>query len=95
LDFLFTKGPRVEFTKKEGFLPTTKEEAADPYFTGNEKLQTFIKLLEVAKFQPLISGYDGMSDAIIHAVQDVYLDKAKPQEALKEAAQKADDAICK
>ncbi|MGF6931310.1 multiple sugar transport system substrate-binding protein [Paraburkholderia sp. UCT70] len=30
LDFLFTKGPRVEFSKTEGFLPTTEAEASDP-----------------------------------------------------------------
>ena len=95
LDFLFTKEPRIAFTKGEGFLPTTKSEAEDPYFTQNERLQIFVKLLEKAKFTPLVSGYDAMSDAVVRGVQSVYLGKAKPADALKQAAQEANAAICK
>jgi hypothetical protein len=36
-----------------------------------------------------------MSDAVSRALQSVYLGKAQPVEALKEAAQEADAAICK
>ena len=32
LDFIFTKQPRVEFNKNEGFLPTTKAVADGPVF---------------------------------------------------------------
>ena len=95
LDFLFTKEPRIAFTKGEGFLPTTKGEAEDPYFTQNERLQIFVKLLEKAKFTPLVSGYDAMSDAAVRGLQSVYLGKAKPADALKQAAQEANAAICK
>jgi multiple sugar transport system substrate-binding protein len=95
LDYLFTKEPRVAFTKGEGFLPTTKAESEDPYFTQNEKLQQFIKLLPQAKFVPLVSNYDAMSDIVIRALQNVYLDKAKPADALKQAAQEASAVICK
>ena len=95
LDYLFTKEPRVAFTKGEGFLPTTKAESEDPYFTQNEKLQQFIKLLPQAKFAPLVSNYDAMSDIVIRALQNVYLDKAKPADALKQAAQEASAVICK
>src|SRR5215469_12029295 len=89
LDYLFTKEPRVAFTKGEGFLPTTKAESEDPYFTQNEKLQQFIKLLPQAKFAPLVSNYDAMSDIVIRALQNVYLGKAKPADALKQSAQEA------
>jgi multiple sugar transport system substrate-binding protein len=95
LDFLFTKEPRIAFTKGEGFLPTTKAEAEDPYFTQNERLQVFVKLLENGKFTPLVSGYDAMSDAVVRGLQSVYLGKAKPADALKQAAQEASAAICK
>ena len=95
LDFLFTKEPRIAFTKGEGFLPTTKGEAEDPYFTQNERLQIFVKLLEKAKFTPLVSGYDAMSDAVVRGLQSVYLGKAKAADALKQAAQEANAAICK
>src|ERR1700730_418831 len=95
LAFLFTKEPRIAFTKGEGFLPTTKAEAEDPYFTQNERLQVFVKLLENGKFTPLVSGYDAMSDAVVRGLQSVYLGKAKPADALKQAAQEASAAICK
>ena len=54
-----------------------------------------MKLLSTGKFLPLISGYDAMSDAVSRALQGVYLGKAQPVEALKQAAQEADAAICK
>jgi multiple sugar transport system substrate-binding protein len=95
LDYLFTPEPRITFTKGEGFLPTTKSEGEDTYFTQNERLQVFVKLLSTGKFLPLVSGYDAMSDAVSRALQGVYLGKAQPVEALKQAAQEADAAICK
>jgi multiple sugar transport system substrate-binding protein len=95
LDYLFTPEPRITFTKGEGFLPTTKSEGEDTYFTQNERLQVFVKLLSTGKFLPLVSGYDAMSDAVSRALQGVYLGKAQPIEALKQAAQEADAAICK
>ena len=95
LDYLFTPEPRIIFTKGEGFLPTTRSEGEDTYFTQNERLQVFVKLLSTGKFLPLISGYDAMSDAVSRALQGVYLGKAQPVEALKEAAQETDAAICK
>ncbi len=95
LDFLFTKAPRVEFTKNEGFLPTTKEEAADPYFTGNERLQTFVKLLPDAHFAPTVTGWEDTAKAVTDAVQSVYLGHAEPAAALKTAAAQADQALGK
>ena len=86
LDFLFTKAPRVEFTKGEGFLPTTKAEAQDPYFTGNARLQTFVNLLPTAHFAPTVTGWEDTAKAVTDAVQSVYLGKAEPAAALKPAA---------
>ena len=90
LDFLFTKAPRIAFTKGEGFLPTTKDEAADPYFTTNERLQTFVALLPDAHFAPTVTGEEAMAQAVSNAVQSVYLGKATPEAALRQAAAEAD-----
>lgn len=95
LEFLFTKAPRVEFTKAEGFLPTTKAEAEDPYFTGNERLQTFVKLLPTAHFAPTITGWEDTAKAVTDALQGVYVGKVEPQAALTQAAAKANDALGK
>jgi multiple sugar transport system substrate-binding protein len=95
LDYLFTKDPRIEFTKGEGFLPTTKAEAQDPYFTGNKELQTFVDMLPNAKFAPLVAGWDDVSTAVTRAVQSVYLGQAKPEDALKTAEAEANKGLGK
>jgi multiple sugar transport system substrate-binding protein len=95
LDFLFTKEPRVAFTKGEGFLPTTKAEAEDPYFTGNERLQTFVKLLPTAHFAPTITGWEDTAKAVTDALQSVYLGSAQPAPALAQAAKVADESLGK
>ncbi len=95
LDFLFTKDPRVAFTKGEGFLPTTKAEAADPYFAQNARLQTFVNLLPNAHFAPTVTGWEDTAKAVSDAVQSVYLGKDQPAPALKHAAELADQALGK
>jgi multiple sugar transport system substrate-binding protein len=95
LDFLFSGQPRVEFTKNEGFLPTTKAEAEDQYFTTNERLQTFVNLLPHAHFAPTVTGWEDTAKAVSDAVQSVYIGKAQPAEALHHAAQIANQALGK
>ncbi len=95
LDFLFTKTPRLAFNRNEGFLPTTKAVAADAYFTKNERLQTFVKLLPDAHFAPTITGWEDTGKAVSDAVQSVYLGHAEPAAALKQAAAQADAALGK
>ncbi len=95
LDFLFTKQPRVEFTKGEGFLPNTKAEAEDPYFTQNARLQTFVNLLPSAHFAPTVTGWEDTAKAVSDAVQSVYVGQAEPGPALKHAADLADQALGK
>ena len=95
LDFLFSKDPRVEFTKGEGFLPTTVAESQDPYFTGNERLQVFVKLLPTAHFAPTITGWEDTAKAVTDSLQAVYLGKLDPQAALTQAAAKANDSLGK
>jgi len=95
LDYLFTPGPRIAFTKGEGFLPTTKAEAADPFFTGNARLQTFVNLLPSAHFAPTITGWEDTAKAVSNAAQSVYLGTATPEAALKKAEAEANLALGK
>ena len=95
LQFLFTRAPRLAFNKNEGFLPTTKAVAKDAYFTKNERLQTFVKLLPDAHFAPTITGWEDTAKAVSDAVQSVYLGHAEPAAALKQAATTADASLGK
>jgi len=95
LDFLFTKEARVAFTKGEGFLPTTQAEATDPYFAENTRLKTFVDLLPSAHFAPTVTGWEDTAKAVTDAVQSVYIGKADPAAALKQAAERANMALGK
>ena len=92
LDYLFTKGPRVAFTSNEGFLPTTKEEAAAPQFADADT-KAFVNLLPSARFAPTVTGWEDTAKAVSDAMQSVYLGKAKPADALKAASLIADKAL--
>ena len=94
LDFLFTKDPRVAFTSGEGFLPTTKDEAASPKFADPD-IKAFIALLPTARFAPTVTGWEDTAKAVSDAMQAVYLGKAKPEAALKQAAEEANKALGK
>jgi multiple sugar transport system substrate-binding protein len=94
LDYLFTKEPRVAFTSGEGFLPTTKDEAADPAFADPDT-KAFVALLPTARFAPTVTGWEDTAKAVSDAMQAVYLGKAKPADALKTAAMQADQALGK
>jgi multiple sugar transport system substrate-binding protein len=95
LDFLFTAGPRIAFTKGEGFLPTTNEEAKDPAFTESERLKVFVNLLPNARFAPTVTGWEDTAKAVTDAVQSVYLGTATPEAALNAAAVKANQSLGK
>ena len=95
VDFLFTKDARVAFNKSESFLPTTKEEATDPFFTENEKLKVFVSLLPSAHFAPTITGWEDTAKAVTDAVQSVYIGQATPEQALHRAAEQANQSLNK
>ncbi|MEM5300158.1 sugar ABC transporter substrate-binding protein [Burkholderia sp. JPY481] len=94
LDFVFTKGPRVEFSKTEGFLPTTKAEASDPALNGTD-IKAFVALLPNARFAPTVTGWEDTGKAVSDALQSVYLGKAQPAAALNAAAEKANQWLGK
>ncbi|MGF6985549.1 multiple sugar transport system substrate-binding protein [Paraburkholderia atlantica] len=94
LDFLFTKGPRIEFSKTEGFLPTTKAEASDPALNSPDT-KAFIALLPNARFAPTVTGWEDTGKAVSDALQSVYLGTAQPAAALNAAAKKANRSLGK
>jgi multiple sugar transport system substrate-binding protein len=95
LDFIFGKDQRVQFNKNEGFLPTTKAVAEDPYFADNPRLKVFVGLMPQAHFAPVISGWEDVAKDVIDALQSVYLGNAQPAPALQQAASKANQALGK
>jgi multiple sugar transport system substrate-binding protein len=95
LDYLFTKEPRIAFTSGEGFLPTTKDEAAAPVFTSDPDTKAFVALLPSAHFAPTVTGWEDTAKAVSDAMQSIYLGKAQPEAALKEAAAQANQALGK
>lgn len=93
LDYIFTKEPRMQFNKNEGFLPTTAAVAQDPYFANDERLKVFVSLMPNAHFAPVISGWEDVAKDVIDALQSVYLGNAQAGPALQQAAAKANQAL--
>ncbi len=89
LDYLFTQGPRSEFTQNESFLPVLKAVAEEPAFTENEDLKEFGKVLPDARFAPVVAGWEEIADVESSALQRIYLGEATPEEALTRAAEEA------
>ena len=95
MDFLFTQGPRSEFTQGEGFLPVNAAVSEEDAFTQNEDLKAFAAVLPDARFAPVITGWEEIADATSAALQRVYLGEATPEEALTAAAAEADRILGK
>jgi multiple sugar transport system substrate-binding protein len=93
LDFLFTRGPRVAFSTNEGFLPTTRAGAADPYFAKNERLQVFVKGLPGAHFEPRVMGWGDAERVVSEALRSVYDGAALPAAALNAAATRVNQVL--
>jgi multiple sugar transport system substrate-binding protein len=95
LNFIFQTSWRVKFDTNEGFLPVNKEEAALPQFHDDPQMKAFTALLPVAKFAPLLTGWEEASAAVIRNLQTMYLGQATPEAAMKTAAEQANAAINK
>jgi multiple sugar transport system substrate-binding protein len=93
LEFIFSKEPRVQFNKNEGFLPTTKAVAEDPSFANDPRLKVFVDLMPRAHFAPVIVGWEDVAKDVIDALQSVYLGNAQPAAALKHASAQADQVL--
>ena len=95
LNFVFQTPWRVKFDGNEGFLPVNKEEAALPQFADDPQMKAFTALLPNAKFAPLLTGWEEAAAAVIRNLQQMYLGQAKPEDAMKTAAEQVNAAINK
>lgn len=93
MDFLFQNDWREKFTVNEGFLTENQAVAKLPYFTDDPNLKVFTAMLPNAKFAPTIAGWEEIADATGRAMQKIYLGEAKPEEALKAAAEQANGVL--
>lgn len=93
MDFLFQSDWREKFTVNEGFLTENQAVAKLPYFTDDPNLKVFNAMLPSAKFAPTIAGWEEIADATGRALQKIYLGEAKPEEALKAAAEQANGVL--
>jgi multiple sugar transport system substrate-binding protein len=68
----------------------TRAEAENPHFANDPQLKAFTDMLPYARFAPLIPNWEEMADTTSAALQNIYLGRAQPEAALKEAAAKID-----
>lgn len=95
LDYLFTQGPRSEFTRGEGFLPVNNAVSEEPAFTEDADLKAFAAILPDARFAPVVGGWEEIADVASSALQRVYLGEATPEEAMGRAAEEANRILGK
>ncbi len=91
IEFAYADEWRSKFDHGEGFLPVTKNVAAEEYYTTDPDISGFAAGLPYAKFAPTIANWEEIADTTVRALQQIYLDQASPEEALGAAA----DAINK
>jgi multiple sugar transport system substrate-binding protein len=90
LEYAFNHENRMLFNKNEGFIPVIISVIDDPFFTGDPKMKAFLDMGKVAEFVPLVPGWEEMADYIKTALQQIYLGKAAPEDALPKAAKQID-----
>ncbi len=87
IEFAYQDEWRSEFDRGEGFLPVTKNVAAEDYYQNDPDVAGFAAGLPYAKFAPTISNWEEIADVTVRAMQRIYLGDATPEEALSEAAE--------
>jgi multiple sugar transport system substrate-binding protein len=73
IEYLYAAGMRARFTQDEDFLPVTKEEAQSEHYMNDVELKVFVELLPVARFTPLIAGWEIVAQRTTEALQKIYL----------------------
>jgi len=86
IEFAYKDEWRTKFDHGEGFLPVTKNVAAEPYYTEDKDIAGFAAGLPYAKFAPVIANWEEIADTTVRALQTVYLGQATPEAALADAA---------
>ena len=86
IEFAYKDEWRSKFDRGEGFLPVTKNVAAEDYYKTNEDIAGFAAGLPYAKFAPTIANWEEIADVTVRALQRIYLDQQTPEAALTAAA---------
>ncbi|RYH07559.1 sugar ABC transporter substrate-binding protein [Tropicimonas sp. IMCC6043] len=86
IEFAYGDEWRSKFDHGEGFLPVTKNVAAEEYYTTDKDIAGFAAGLPYAKFAPTIANWEEIADTTVRALQQIYLGQATPEAALTEAA---------
>ena len=87
IEFAYQDEWRSKFDRGEGFLPVTKNVAAEEYYTEDKDIAGFAAGLPYAKFAPTIANWEEIADTTVRAMQQIYLGQATPEEALSSAAE--------
>lgn len=88
IEFAYQDEWRTQFDHGEGFLPVTKNVAAEEYYTTDEDIAGFAAGLPYAKFAPTIENWEEIADTTSRALQQIYLGQKSAEEAMTEAAAK-------
>lgn len=86
VEFAYKDEWRTKFDHGEGFLPVTKNVAAEKYYSSDPDIAGFAAGLPYAKFAPTIANWEEIADTTVRALQQIYLGQANPDQALKTAA---------
>ncbi len=86
IEFAYKDEWRSKFDRGEGFLPVTKNVAAEDYYKTNEDIAGFAAGLPYAKFAPTIANWEEIADVTVRALQRIYLEQETPEAALTAAA---------
>ncbi|MGC9369911.1 MAG: ABC transporter substrate-binding protein [Paracoccaceae bacterium] len=86
IEFAYKDEWRTKFDHGEGFLPVTKNVAAEDYYKTDKDIAGFAAGLPYAKFAPTIANWEEIADVTVRALQRIYLGQETPEEALTAAA---------
>jgi multiple sugar transport system substrate-binding protein len=67
IEFAYRDEWRSQFDRSEGFLPVTKNVAAEDYYTTDPDIAGFAAGLPYAKFAPTIENWEEIADTTIRA----------------------------
>lgn len=88
LEYMFNDENRLEFGKKEGFVPVLNSMANEEFFTGDPNMAVFLEMGNIARFAPLVPHWEEMADALKTSLSKAYSGDQDTATALQAAAAK-------